>query len=106
MTDENLKQVAENASRSSRNPCKLTWENLRFEVTSVLHKEEAARLGQKTAKLEIIKSVSGYALPGQTCYIMGSSGAGKTTLLNILSDRIAVRSGSKLEGKVYVNDNT
>lgn len=37
-------------------------------------------------------------------YIMGSSGAGKTSLLNILSDRIAVRRGSKLSGKVMVND--
>jgi ABC-type multidrug transport system ATPase subunit len=36
-----------------------------------------------------VKGVSGYALPGQTLYIMGSSGAGKTSLLNIISDRIA-----------------
>jgi ABC-type multidrug transport system ATPase subunit len=48
--------------------------------------------------------VSGYALPGQTLYIMGSSGAGKTSLLNILSDRIAVNNGSKLTGKVLMND--
>ena len=53
-----------------------------------------------------MKNLSGYALPGQTTFIMGSSGAGKTTLLNVLSDRIAVRSGSKLSGKVYLNETT
>lgn len=44
-------------------------------------------------------------MPGEVLYIMGSSGAGKTSLLNILSDRIAVRRGSRLSGKVLVNDN-
>lgn len=43
-------------------------------------------------------------MPGQTCYIMGSSGAGKTSLLNIISDRAAVRSGTTLSGKVMIND--
>lgn len=37
---------------------------------------------------------------------MGSSGAGKTSLLNILSDRAAKRSGTKLSGKVLINDIT
>jgi ABC-type multidrug transport system ATPase subunit len=53
---------------------------------------------------KIIKGVSGYAMPGQTCYIMGSSGAGKTSLLNILSDRATRRAGTVLEGKVMIND--
>ena len=35
---------------------------------------------------------------------MGASGAGKTSLLNIISDRIAVRSGSKFSGQVFIND--
>jgi ABC-type multidrug transport system ATPase subunit len=54
--------------------------------------------------LEIIKGIDGYALPGQTLYIMGSSGAGKTTLLNIISDRISLKRGNTLEGEVMVND--
>ena len=37
-------------------------------------------------------------------YIMGASGAGKTSLLNILSDRIAPNKGSKIRGKVLIND--
>ena len=35
---------------------------------------------------------------------MGSSGAGKTSLLNILSDRIANKQGSRLAGKILIND--
>ena len=63
--------------------------------------------GHKTnvkTEFQIIKDVSGYALPGQTLYIMGASGAGKTSLLNILSDRIALRDGAKLSGDVRIND--
>jgi len=46
----------------------------------------------------IIKNVSGFALPGQTLFIMGASGAGKTSLLNILSDRISLDGGAELSG--------
>ena len=35
---------------------------------------------------------------------MGASGAGKTSLLNILSDRVANSNGSKVKGKVLIND--
>lgn len=42
----------------------------------------------KMKGFEVLKNVSGYALPGQTLYIMGSSGAGKTSLMNAISARI------------------
>ena len=35
---------------------------------------------------------------------MGASGAGKTSLLNLLSDRIAIKQGSKLTGEILLND--
>lgn len=35
---------------------------------------------------------------------MGSSGAGKTSLLNILSDRASNKKGTKLSGKITLND--
>ena len=35
---------------------------------------------------------------------MGASGAGKTSLLNILSDRISLKSGDSLTGKMFIND--
>ena len=43
-------------------------------------------------------------MPGTTLYIMGSSGAGKTSLLNMLSDRISLKNGATISGKVIIND--
>ena len=48
--------------------------------------------------------MSGFALPGQTLYIMGASGAGKTSLLNIISDRISTNKGDTLKKEIYLND--
>ena len=55
-------------------------------------------------KERILKKISGYALPGQTNYIMGASGAGKTTLLNALSGRIRLDKNAKLSGSLMLND--
>lgn len=52
----------------------------------------------------MVKEASGYALPGQSLYIMGASGAGKTSLLNILSDRVSLANGAKVTGKILIND--
>jgi ABC-type multidrug transport system ATPase subunit len=54
--------------------------------------------------MKVLKGVSGFALPGQTLYIMGASGAGKTSLLNIISDRASSKNGSKIEGSVMINN--
>ena len=54
--------------------------------------------------MEVLKDCSGYALPGQTLYIMGASGAGKTSLMNALSDRIRVSKESVLTGDIKLND--
>ena len=35
---------------------------------------------------------------------MGASGAGKTSLLNLLSDRIAIKEGTSVDGKITFND--
>jgi ABC-type multidrug transport system ATPase subunit/ABC-type multidrug transport system permease subunit len=54
---------------------------------------------------EILKGLSGNALPRRSLAIMGSSGAGKTTFLNALSDRLASNGKNiKLEGKRFLND--
>ena len=68
---------------SSHQACKLTWKNLNYTV------KVKDKSGMKD--LEVIKDVSGFALPGQATFIMGSSGAGKTSLLNIIADRIALK---------------
>ncbi len=85
-------------------PVKLTFENLEFEVNQVLSKEDQINMKQKVARQKIVKGASGYALPGETLYIMGASGAGKTSLLNMLSDRISQSNGQKVSGDIMIND--
>lgn len=82
----------------------MTFENLEYELEIKLNPQDAKARGIKTVKQMIVKGASGFALPGQTLYIMGSSGAGKTSLLNLISDRIGVSRQAKITGKVMLND--
>jgi ABC-type multidrug transport system ATPase subunit len=82
----------------------LTFDNLEFEVNVKLSKEDALKEGKLFGRQKIVKNVTGYALPGETTYIMGASGAGKTSLLNMLSDRISSRDGQKVTGDIMIND--
>lgn len=103
---DNLYDQAKLSHTKRANPIKLTFENLEYEVVVKLNPVDTKKLGKSTASQKIIKGATGYALPGQTLYMMGSSGAGKTSLLNIVSDRINQSNGSKLTGKVTLNDST
>lgn len=85
---------------------KLTFEDLTFEVP-ILKKDKKAKKvlpNQSMQYNQIVKSANGYALPGQTLFIMGASGAGKTSLLNMLSDRISLKNGARVTGNIFVND--
>jgi ABC-type multidrug transport system fused ATPase/permease subunit len=81
------------ALQNKKNPVKLVWENLNYEVT--------LKDGERK---KILNNCTGYALPGQTLYIMGASGAGKTSLMNAISDRILVKKDSSLTGLIEIND--
>jgi ABC-type multidrug transport system ATPase subunit len=91
-------------AKSAQNPVKLTWDNLNYEVEIKVNPKDAKASGKSSYRQQIIKNVSGYAMPGQALFIMGASGAGKTSLLNILSDRVTLRDGAKLTGKRTIND--
>ena len=99
-----LQEAAVQAAKKAHNPVKMTFENIEYEVEVSLSKEEAQKQGKSTSRHRIIKNVSGYAMPGQTLFIMGASGAGKTSLLNILSDRISLKRNDTLSGKRIMND--
>ncbi|KAG9410912.1 hypothetical protein AC1031_018939 [Aphanomyces cochlioides] len=51
-------------------------------------------------ELELLKGVSGYALPGTVTALMGSSGAGKTTLMDVIAGR---KTGGKIVGDILLN---
>jgi ABC-type multidrug transport system ATPase subunit len=99
-----IRETSIKAISSTKEPIKITWSNLNYIVKVPASKEEAERTGSKTKPLQVLKDCSGYALPGQTLFIMGASGAGKTSLMNALSDRINVSNGSKLTGNITIND--
>lgn len=87
----------------TENPIKLSFKNLTYTVDIERSKpidpnDESKGMEPYIEKKKIIDNVSGYAMPGQSLFIMGASGAGKTSLLNILSQRIATNSKSVLEG--------
>uniref|UniRef100_H3G6W9 ABC transporter domain-containing protein n=1 Tax=Phytophthora ramorum TaxID=164328 RepID=H3G6W9_PHYRM len=50
--------------------------------------------------LELLKGISGFALPGSITALMGSSGAGKTTLMDVIAGR---KTGGKITGKILLN---
>ncbi|KAG2885028.1 Pleiotropic drug resistance protein 1 [Phytophthora cactorum] len=50
--------------------------------------------------IDLLKGVSGFALPGSVTALMGSSGAGKTTLMDVIAGR---KTGGKIRGEILLN---
>jgi ABC-type multidrug transport system ATPase subunit len=50
--------------------------------------------------IDLLKGISGYALPGTITALMGSSGAGKTTLMDVIAGR---KTGGKVQGQILLN---
>ena len=99
-----IKQTSLQAIKNTSRPIKITWQDLSYVVSVKVSKIEQEQGQLKTKKVEVLKKCSGYALPGQTLYIMGASGAGKTSLMNAISDRITVDKNTMLTGDIKIND--
>ncbi|KAG2884762.1 hypothetical protein PC116_g22349 [Phytophthora cactorum] len=54
------------------------------------------------ASIDLLKGISGYALPGTITALMGSSGAGKTTLMDVIAGR---KTADQITGSVLLNGN-
>ncbi|KAG2885856.1 ABC transporter G family member 31 [Phytophthora cactorum] len=50
--------------------------------------------------LDLLKGISGYAMPGTLTALMGSTGAGKTTLMDVIAGR---KTEGTIKGKIYLN---
>ena len=70
----------------------LTWHDVRYVVYPN---------GEKKPSREVLKGLTGAALPHHVMALMGPTGSGKTSLLNVLSGRVP--SGGVLAGEVRVN---
>ncbi|GMF50699.1 unnamed protein product [Phytophthora fragariaefolia] len=56
--------------------------------------------GQAAKEVELLKSVTGYALPGTMTALMGSTGAGKTTLMDVIAGR---KTAGTVKGDILIN---
>ncbi|TMW67514.1 hypothetical protein Poli38472_011134 [Pythium oligandrum] len=52
------------------------------------------------ASLDLLKGISGFAVPGSITALMGSSGAGKTTLMDVIAGR---KTGGSIKGQILLN---
>ncbi|KAE9041367.1 ABC transporter G family member 36 [Phytophthora rubi] len=56
--------------------------------------------GQPAQALDLLKGITGYALPGSITALMGSTGAGKTTLMDVIAGR---KTGGIIRGQILLN---
>ncbi|GMF16882.1 unnamed protein product [Phytophthora lilii] len=72
-------------------PVTLAFKDLWYSVPDPAHPKST---------IDLLKGVSGFALPGTITALMGSSGAGKTTLMDVIAGR---KTGGQIRGDIFLN---
>ncbi|KAG7375417.1 hypothetical protein PHYPSEUDO_001327, partial [Phytophthora pseudosyringae] len=72
-------------------PVALAFKDLWYSVPLPHHRHQS---------IDLLKGITGYALPGTMTALMGSSGAGKTTLMDVIAGR---KSGGTIQGEILLN---
>uniref|UniRef100_H3GNF8 ABC transporter domain-containing protein n=1 Tax=Phytophthora ramorum TaxID=164328 RepID=H3GNF8_PHYRM len=80
-----------NAREKNFVPVTVAFQDLRYSVPDP---------NNPKSTLELLKGISGFAVPGSVTALMGASGAGKTTLMDVIAGR---KTGGKITGKILMN---
>ncbi|POM74141.1 Pleiotropic drug resistance protein ABC Superfamily [Phytophthora palmivora] len=72
-------------------PVSLAFRNLWYSVPDPANSK---------ATIDLLKGISGFALPGTITALMGSSGAGKTTLMDVIAGR---KTNGQIRGEILLN---
>ncbi|RLN71903.1 hypothetical protein BBJ28_00019653, partial [Nothophytophthora sp. Chile5] len=72
-------------------PVTVAFQDLWYTVPNPKNKKES---------IELLKGISGFALPGKMTALMGATGAGKTTLMDVIAGR---KTGGKARGQILLN---
>ncbi|KAL3657710.1 hypothetical protein V7S43_017286 [Phytophthora oleae] len=76
---------------TSFTPVTLAFRDLHYFVPKPSNSKES---------IDLLKGISGYALPGRMTALMGASGAGKTTLMDVIANR---KTGGSVSGQILLN---